>query len=431
MNNPTPHRRSSIAVLGVIAVLVMLTACSSDPVAVTSAPPTASVAVRSTNTPRPPSNTVAAPTNTRRAPTVVASVGTPVTSPSILVTALANGLNRYIMPLGSGAAQGFWQVYFSAPSGSRDANTYVGGIDLALVSALAQTTRTLDIAAYEFNNVAITAAVVDAAQRGVRVRVVTDNEGGTEAENTTLAELEAAGVNIVTDTRSALMHNKFMILDSLTVWTGSWNYTINDTYRNNNNALSLRSRRAVELYQAEFNEMFVNGAFGPSSPVSVNNSFTQDGILVEIYFAPEDEVLARIIQAIASSRRSIRFMAFSFTEDSIGDAIVARLAANRSITARGIFENTGSETRFSEMTKLSCANIAVRQDGNPFVLHHKVFIIDGSLVISGSFNFSANATNSNDENLIVIQDQALAEEYIREFDRRWAEAREPQDVVCS
>jgi hypothetical protein len=30
------------------------------------------------------------------------------------------------------------------------------------------------------------------------------------------------------------------------VWTGSWNFTINDTYRNNN-ALAIRSRQAAEL----------------------------------------------------------------------------------------------------------------------------------------------------------------------------------------
>ena len=117
--------------------------------------------------------------------------------------------------------------------------------------------QSLDVAAYEFNSPALTQAILDAKARGVLVRIVTDDDAGLEDEDTTLTQFEAAGIPVTTDERSALMHNKFMILDSAVVWTGSWNYTINDTYRNNNNALALRSQTAVQNYQTEFNEMFV------------------------------------------------------------------------------------------------------------------------------------------------------------------------------
>ena len=61
------------------------------------------------------------------------------------------------------------------------------------------------------------------------------------------------------------MHNKFMILDGKTVWTGSWNYTINGSYRNNNNVLVLDGAGAVTAYQAEFDEMFERAEFGTRS----------------------------------------------------------------------------------------------------------------------------------------------------------------------
>ncbi|PJF24158.1 MAG: hypothetical protein CUN53_19240, partial [Phototrophicales bacterium] len=160
---------------------------------------------------------------------------------------------------GFGFRKGFWEVYFTAPTGSRDSATYVGGIDEVLASRIDGVQRTLDIAAFEFNSPALTQAVIRARQRGVRVRMVTDNEHGLTDDNSTIPQLIAARVNIVDDARSALMHNKFMILDSQVVWTGSWNYTINDTYRNNNNAIALRSQQAVANYQAEFDEMFVEG----------------------------------------------------------------------------------------------------------------------------------------------------------------------------
>jgi phosphatidylserine/phosphatidylglycerophosphate/cardiolipin synthase-like enzyme len=121
-------------------------------------------------------------------------------------------------------------------------------------------------------------------------------------------------------------------------------------------------------------------------------------------------------------------MAFSFTVDEIRDAILAR--ASSGVTVQGIFENVGSETRFSELTPLFCAGLPMRQDGNPFIMHHKVFIIDDT-VLTGSFNFSASATNSNDENMVIIEDSNLAAQFNAEFDRRWAEAATPDDLTCS
>jgi phosphatidylserine/phosphatidylglycerophosphate/cardiolipin synthase-like enzyme len=339
------------------------------------------------------------------------------------------GVLNFQLGQGFGAQKGFWTVYFTAPTGSRDPATYVGGVDEALAAAIAGTQQTIDIAAYEFNSPALTQALLDAKARGVRIRIVTDNEDGLADDQTTLGQLQAAGIPIVTDERSALMHDKFIILDGQVVWTGSWNLTVNDTYRNNNNAVALRSQQAVENYQTEFNEMFIEGRFGPTSPVNTpNHVFTQDGTIVEVYFAPEDEVIDQIISAISGAQQSVRFMTFSFTVDEIASALLERTA--RGVDVQGIFERTGSETVHSEFGRLFCAGLLVRQDGNPFVLHHKVFVVDGQTVVTGSFNISANATNSNDENLIIIHDPDLAAQYLAEFDRRWAESRLPADFQC-
>ncbi|MEM6528369.1 MAG: phospholipase D-like domain-containing protein [Chloroflexota bacterium] len=331
--------------------------------------------------------------------------------------------------LGFGAQKGFWTVYFNAPTGSSDRSTYVNGIDQPLVRDIGEVRRTLDIAAYEFDNEALTAAVIGAHERGVRVRIVTDDEAGLEEEDESIPKFIEAGIPVVDDDRSALMHNKFMILDGTTVWTGSWNYTMNGTYRNNNNALVLRSQRTVQAYQTEFNEMFENGEFGPRS-TSASASFNQNGIPVEIVFAPEDDAVGLIVGELQAAQEAIRFMAFSFTQDDIGNAV--RQRGSEGITVEGIFEVRGSETRFSEMPPMYCAGFDVRQDGNPFALHHKVFIVDDTTVLTGSFNFSANATESNDENLVVIKDPDLAALYLQEFDRRFAEASppDPADIEC-
>jgi len=368
------------------------------------------------------------PTTTPPPITVTARPATTV--PSVTVTSSAPaGATTISIPQGFGAERGFWQVYFTAPTGSSNVSTYTGGIDTALAQAINGARGTLDIAAFEFNNPVLTTAVLDAHRRGVTVRMVTDNEHGLEDDDSTIPQFVAAGIPVVDDSRTALMHNKFMIIDGSVVWTGSWNYTINDTYRNNNNAIALRSRRAVQSYQAEFNEMFERKEFGPRSSIGNGANFNQDGTPIRVLFAPEDDVVGAITQTLSAADTSIRFMTFSFTVDSIAQVIQSRAAAG--VQVQGIFETTGSETAFSELRPLFCAGLPVRQDGNGYILHHKVFIVDDDTVITGSFNISDSATRSNDENLVVIQDAVLAAQYIAEFNRRWAEAKTPTRLTCS
>jgi len=377
-----------------------------------------------TNIPATSRPAITTPATTSARPTATVSGGS---------TQVANNSSGQVSAInlsvnGLGAQKGFWQVYFTTPTGSRIATTYLNGVDYPLATAIDGVQRTLDIAAYEWNSPRLTEAVINALGRGVQVRMVVDDEATIEDDDSTIQQVISAGAEVVDDSRRALMHDKFMILDSQIVWTGSTNFTINDVYRNNNNLLMLRSRRAVEIYQAEFNEMFVDGQFGPRSSQTNSGSFNQDGTPIQIYFAPENDVLDAMVTVVESARTSIRFMTFSFTEAEIANAILARAAAGASV--QGIFETRGSQTEFSELRALFCGGLSVRQDGNPNTFHHKVLIVDNRIVITGSFNWSANATESNDENLIIIDDADLAAQYIAEFDRVWSRATVPDQSLC-
>jgi len=55
-------------------------------------------------------------------------------------------------------------------------------------------------------------------------------------------------------------------------------------------------------------------------------------------------------------------------------------------------------------------------------MHHKVMIIDGQTVVTGSYNFSASAQNRNDENALVIHDPQIAAQYLGEFERIYGNA---------
>jgi phosphatidylserine/phosphatidylglycerophosphate/cardiolipin synthase-like enzyme len=328
-----------------------------------------------------------------------------------------------------GTQAGDWyEVYFTDPKYPDRPETRHGGVDERFVAFLDSAQRSLDLAIYDFDLDNAADALVRAKGRGVAVRMVIDTD---TLNNTRDAEIQRAigkvrqaGIPIVGDSRQAIMHNKFVVRDGEEVWTGSWNFTTGDTYRLNNNAARLRSVQLAENYAAEFRKMFDARQFGPNKPAGVPNpQLTIGGVRIENYFAPEDRVSPRIIAHIREAQRSIRFMAFSFTHDGIGQAL--REKAQAGVSVVGVFERTGSETQFSEFGKLKQAGLEVYQDGNPYAMHHKVFIIDDVKVIFGSYNFSDGADRDNDENLLVVTDAAFARPFIQEFDRILAAAKNP------
>jgi phosphatidylserine/phosphatidylglycerophosphate/cardiolipin synthase-like enzyme len=332
-----------------------------------------------------------------------------------------------VTPGATGGGGDWWQVYFTDPNTMNDPENLTGSIPEKLIEHINGAQHTIHVAAFEFNLTPVAEALIAAHERGVEVRWVTDDEHGIEADEEDdhgqFAMLEEASIEVQDDGRGALMHNKFWIFDNQTVWTGSTNITVNGNFRNNNNVLVIDSPQAAAIYEREFAEMW-DGEFGPTSPSTVNaQAVTIDGTPIRILFAAEDEVVSQLAPLIESAESSIRFMAFSFTHDDLGAAVLARAKAG--VDVKGIFETRGSETEYSEMPALYCAGVAVRQDGNPRTFHHKVFVIDDKIVVTGSLNFSNNADDSNDENVVVVTNTDIAVRYLQEFERRWAEAEEP------
>ncbi len=320
---------------------------------------------------------------------------------------------------------GWYELFFTEPFFPDDPARHTGSVDNALAAFIGRASRTVDMAIYQLDLPAVVEALLDARERGVTVRVITDIDTLEDpGENEAFLALEAAGIPVVGGNSDAIMHNKFVVVDGAAVWTGSWNFTANDTYRYNNNAIAIQSPELASNYRATFQKMWFDRTFGePREPGGTQPILSIQGVTVENYFAPENEVTERLAQRLMAAQRSIDFMAFSFTEDLLGDAILAR--AEQGVAVRGVFENTGSNTQFSEYGRLREAGLDVLQDGNPYLMHHKVFVIDGQSVVLGSFNFSANAQDSNDENLLIIDDAALAARFLEQFERVRFQALNP------
>lgn len=227
------------------------------------------------------------------------------------------------------------------------------------------------------------------------------------------------------------MHNKFIIFDYQTVWTGSTNLTKNGIFKQENNALVIHSPVVAAMYEKEFQEMW-DGQFGPKSPSQLAEQTTNvDGTPIWIVFTPEDGALEQaIIPLVNAAQFEVRFLAFSFTDYPLANAMIQRFQNGASVA--GVYENVGSDTDAAEFGTLFCAGVSVRRDGNPGFMHDKVIIVDQRYIITGSLNFSTNAEDSNDENVIILDNAEIARLYLQEFDRIWSQASDPQpgSVAC-
>lgn len=319
-----------------------------------------------------------------------------------------------------GQTDDWYQIYFTDPTCPPE-EARQGGLDEVIAEDLRQAELQVDVAAFDLDAAPMVNALIDLADRGVSVRVVTDSDN---ADQSSIRRLRNAGISVVEDKRSALMHNKFVVIDGRIVWTGSLNYTSNGAYCNNNNAIRLDSPRLAANYLAEMDEMYNERAFGPTSPVNTPNELlVLDGVRLQNYFGSETEIGPIIGAEIEQAQSEILFMAFSFTLDDIGEPILDKATAG--VGVRGVFETSGATSEssyYGDMEAFGLPNLAVRLDGNPRIMHHKVIIIDGETVILGSFNFSSNANNSNDENILIVHDPGFASYFVEEFTAVWDEA---------
>lgn len=330
----------------------------------------------------------------------------------VLLVACAEGLS----PVAATEVQPdlIW-VFFSNPHAD-SAGGFQGGPDEPLADAITAARLSVDVAAYDLNLYDIRDALIAARQRGLQVRMVVE---GDNLGNEAIPQLIAAGIPIVSDKSSDTMHDKFVIIDRYQVWTGSMNYTVSDAYGNRNNLVALSSTRLALNYETEFNEMFLQRRFGPSSPA--DTPFPQlaiNGHQVETYFSPEDDTIGHLLALVNGAKTSVYFLAFSLTSDELAAALIA--AQERGVEVRGVLDDSQAISNpGAEYDKLRVAGVDVRLDGEVGSMHDKVLIIDGEIVVTGSYNFSANAERSNDENTLIIHDEEIATTYLEEFLRIW------------
>lgn len=224
-------------------------------------------------------------------------------------------------------------------------------------------------------------------------------------------------VTIVSDDRSALMHHKFIVADGNRLWVASANSSQRSYCEDANDAIVVAEAPIVAAFEAEFQRMFTDRAFGPTAPTAPATS----GIYAS-YFSPRTPAtgpsrwFTDMISAIETSRSSVDFIIASWTRTEVSDAMLAARA--RGVRVRGIV--APNYLNDAPATALRAAGVPVRV-GN---VHSKLLVVDDEVVVTGSANWSASAW-ANNENSLWIRDANIGSTYATFFSREFERASIP------
>lgn len=288
---------------------------------------------------------------------------------------------------------------------------------------------------------------------------------------------------------SQQMHNKFAIIDNRWVWTGSWNFTLTRLYGTEENRLAGilggNSQHSIELYSAdlaknaylkEFNIMWgsstlvanpKNAKFHARKKIKpavtgtglLATDFIIGGKRVEVYFSPGDNALVHITDYVrGAANHSAFFTIFAWSDQVLLDELkllwegtkLNQQGVRTNFVVKGVYDagfwnqwwsasvdmtgRTGSQSSVNN-PNTRWANIApVFPDKESRKLHSKTMIIDACTssdpaVIIGSTNWSNNGNNVNDENLLLIHDADLANQFVQEFAARYQAASGSSQVI--
>ena len=260
--------------------------------------------------------------------------------------------------------------------------------------------------------------LINAQRRGVVIRGVVDSDSNDENYYTD-THLLYKNFNIVSDHNRYNMHNKFFIIDSKIVWSGSSNISNTGTGGYNaNNAIVIKSKVIANIYLQEFKQMFYGKKFQKQKQkITYENIKTKDSE-ISIYFSPKSNTYNNgIKKLIKNAQRYVYVPIFYLTHKGLAYELIS--AKNRGVEVKIILDATAAGNKYSAHRLLQKEGIQVKVENFGGKMHTKSIIVDDEYIVSGSMNFTKAGNVKNDENTIIVKNTNLAREYRDYFLALW------------
>ncbi len=299
---------------------------------------------------------------------------------------------------------------------------------------VAGATRTLDFAQYDFHlgdetKAIVSAAIVDAARRGVRMRFAYNVDhpapmpvpppSEPDVELIAGLPLEGKAIAGIPD----LMHHKYVVRDGSDVWTGSMNWTDDSWSRQENVVVVLPADpRIAKAYELDFEQLWRTGDVMRSGFVDPRE---EDGL--RAWFTPGhgEDLSARISKLIRRARRRVRICSPVITTGPVLGTL-AQVIADRSVDVAGCVDATqirevvhqwsvsGNISWKLPLLEHVMAGPFTGKNSTPYgdgtvhdFMHAKICVCDDTSFV-GSFNLSRSG-EKNAENVLEIADAEVAD----------------------
>ncbi|HEX2910839.1 MAG TPA: phosphatidylserine/phosphatidylglycerophosphate/cardiolipin synthase family protein [Chloroflexia bacterium] len=332
-----------------------------------------------------------------------------------------------------------------------------------LVKFIGEAQKSLDMAFYDFRlsenlRQQIAAALQERANAGVSIRIAYDADKPETPELERGMDPAPAGTGQFVQSLGypwrrigglKLMHHKYIVRDAGTeaaaVWTGSTNMTDDSWTLQENNILTIESSQVAGYYTEDFNELWKTETIGESGSFDTRKvQLTYDGQPADLrlLFSPgrgpaiDYEVAHRVAQA----RRKVRICSMLLNSSAL-IAALTDLLCKGDVDISGIYDRTQMDSVLEQWQdvphnhwKIGVVEDIIKatglagKDSTPYspntphdFMHNKVLVIDDT-VITGSYNFSRSA-EFNAENILMIENEALADQYNRYIDHLVAKYR--------
>lgn len=310
-------------------------------------------------------------------------------------------------------------------------------IPASLIAAIDRTEKTMLLALYDLNLSEVAGAVLRAKARGVDIRLIydeghakaagPDGSGGPSPEYQSLVDAGVPARLLKGGGSFGIMHHKYAIFDGKLLMTGSFNWTNAADERNFENAQFTADPALIDGFARNWRWMWGLAPSGAGSPPSdPQKPVSFGGARFPRYaFSPQGGVEGLLLDAIRRSKRTIDVAMFSFYSQPVAAALVEA-------RARGVIVRVASDAmqarRSQAMRALADGGVDLRLSagrGGRGVMHHKYALFDGALLMSGSYNFSANAELYNYESDLFTTSKAEVAAFGGEFAVVWAQSHLP------
>lgn len=139
--------------------------------------------------------------------------------------------------------------------------------------------------------------------------------------------------------------------------------------------------------------------------------------IITVSFSATENTEALLVEWIDKANSSILLMVNRIVTGNLSEALIN--AYNRGVLMQIIIDSDEKYTQGSAFTDLLIAGTDIRGDNNLYKMNNKAMILDNSIVVTGSYDWTPNAEITQDNNVILLENEQVTELYSSEFERIW------------